>query len=167
MILIALGMLVMTTIAGCDSDDDPMTASSATPTTLTVQQTVNRFRACLSDGGIQIPPISFGPDDRPIFDDLVRLDISDPAVRNTITGCVGPLAQRGLLDLSVDPALREAVVADLRQFAQCMRDQGISGFPDPEPQYDGSGSAFPADAVPRGTDGFQAAVNTCSGGGGG
>lgn len=162
-LVLFVGVGLMMVLTACEPGPETVTTlDTRTTTTLTARETVDGFRACLAEGGVNIPPIRFGPDDRPIFDAVARLGTSDPAVSQLLTACVGPLAERGLLELDADPALRTAVMSDLRVFAQCMRDQGIGRFPDPVEDYDGSGAAFPPDAIPRNADGFQAAVSACT-----
>lgn len=163
--ILAMCIIALGSLSACESDSATVTTLEQTPTTLTARETASAFRECLNEAGVGIPPIRFGPDDRPIFDAVATLDTSEPSVREALTGCVGPLAQRGLLEMQTDPALRDAVVDDLTAFGQCMRDQGIANFPNPVEGYDGSGAAFPSDSIPRDADGYQGAVGTCRDGG--
>jgi len=75
------------------------------------------------------------------------------------TGCANPPAGTGTSD---DPGNANAVHAQAVRFAECMRDNGVSGFPDP----DASG-ALTIETVANGTSidtdspQFQRAISAC------
>jgi hypothetical protein len=72
------------------------------------------------------------------------------------------IVANGALDLSADPELAEAVKAQLLAFSACMRSQGVEGFPDPPPDFDGTTPPFPLAAIPSGDPEFGAAVDACA-----
>ncbi len=170
--MIALALLA----AGACSprDDGPSGPASSTTTATTVVTTstttrptagaaVAAFAACMDGAGVPIPDVRLDATSAPLLGDLLAdLDPADPVVREALTACAGPLAASGLLDVATDPELRRAVVDRLGAYAHCMRREGIAGFPDPVPGFDGSGTPFPPEQVPSGSVGFDEAATVCA-----
>lgn len=134
--LAALGAAAVLALAGCTSGQDDGIASAggardgAAPSTARVsdEERARQFVDCMRDNGIDLPdPV---PDDDGGFDFGMAdagVDLQDPAFQEAIQACRDELPGGGQVDLD-DPELQ----AQLREFAQCMRDKGID-MPDPEP----------------------------------
>jgi hypothetical protein len=83
------------------------------------------------------------------------VDPADPAVKEALSACQGLLPAGGRGDPS--DADLDVYVA----FAQCMRDNGLPDFPDPQP---GSpGGLFAGAGVDRDDPAFQQAAQHCQG----
>jgi hypothetical protein len=124
-------------------------------------EAIAAFRDCLAQHGVDPPELTVGSDGSV---ELSALAASDLAEQPSVLGlCGSPLVEAGLLDLSARPELVAAVLADLQAFAECMREQGVEGFPDPLPDFSGLGSAFDRDRVPFGSEGYAGAYEECSG----
>lgn len=136
--------------------------TSTTPAAASLEETALRFTACMREEGIDIPDISIGADGRPILGDLAgEIDTSSDAFQAALTACSPILTESGALDLSADPELQAAVQDQLQQFSECMRTEGVDGFPDPTPGFTGLGSPFPLAEIPLNDPGFQTALEAC------
>lgn len=135
-------------------------------TTTTVPDTadaVAAFVSCMAAQGVEVPEVELDATGAPILGDLIgSLDPDDPTVRSALTACAEPLAAAGALDVATDPELRRAVVTRLEDYSACMRREGIDGFPDPLPGFDGSGAPYPPEQVPSSSNGFDEAAATCA-----
>jgi hypothetical protein len=90
---------------------------------------------------------------------MADLDFADGEVLAALGECAPLIA--GALDTSSDPALETLVRSNLEQFAQCVRDQGVTEFPDPVRRFDGVGDPFPQSRVPWTDPDLPAAVIVC------
>ncbi len=111
---------------------------------------------------ISIPDVRLDAAARPVLDDLAAaVDTSSQKFRNALAACAVILLSAGALDLRGDPELRAAILEDLAVFAACARAEGLVDFPDPDPSFDGTGTAFAVDAVPVGASNYQQVVEMC------
>ncbi|MEX2279059.1 MAG: hypothetical protein WEA76_03115, partial [Acidimicrobiia bacterium] len=85
------------------------------------------------------------------------LDTTDPTVRAAVVECAPLLGESSVVDLAVDPEVRVLVAERLGAFAECMRAEGISDFPDPAPDF----STTPFPIVPSEAPGFDDALAIC------
>jgi hypothetical protein len=116
----------------------------------------------MREQGIDLPDVELDAQDRPALGDLLGdIDTATVEFRGAIATCSSILTQAGVLDLSGDPELRAVVVEQLASFADCMRNEGISGFPEPDPDFDGVGSPFPLELIPINDPGFADATLAC------
>jgi hypothetical protein len=74
----------------------------------------------------------------------------------TTTGAPPTSEPAGSATAGSEPA---AAGPDLQAYSQCMRDNGIANFPDPDPST--GGIAIDADAVGMGTPQYEAAEEAC------
>jgi hypothetical protein len=129
---------------------------------LGIEQATLKFGSCMRSQGVDTPDIRLDAQGRPILDDLRSgVDTSSVEFRRALTECASILTGAGALDLRRDPELQTVIVGQLGAFAECVRSQGIEGFPDPDPAFSGVGSPFPSDEVPFTDPGFDAAIATC------
>lgn len=137
------------------------TLPPTTTTTLTLEEGLEAYRNCLLDQGVPIDEIRVDGLGRPrLAIAMEGLDYGDSKVLDALDICA-PELSAGALDLGPDPALQRLVVVRLETFAACMRDRGISSFPDPIAGFDGVGSPFPAGRVPWADPGLVDAVTGC------
>ena len=123
------------------------------------------LHACLRDRGIEVPDVPVDADGRPILSaDLVEgVDTQSPEFTAAFAACVPLLTAASPVDLGADPELQAVVIDSLRRFSACMRDNGVEGFPDPAPGWDGNGSPYPvADAFDTADPDVDAALEECS-----
>ncbi|MFO7547741.1 MAG: hypothetical protein R6X29_02545 [Acidimicrobiia bacterium] len=153
---------------GIPGSDDLASTTSTTvvETTTTVpaslEETALRFTACMREQGIEIPDIAIGPDGRPLLGDLTgELDPASPEFQDALAVCSPILTEAGALDLSADPELQAVIQDQLQAFAACMRDEGVSRFPDPTPGFTGVGSPFPLAELPLDDPAFEPALQVC------
>lgn len=150
-----------------DSGDLAGTTTSLPATTTTtapagLEETALRFTACMREEGVDIPDVTIGADGRPVLAGLAEeIDTSSDEFQAALTTCSPILAESGALDLSADPELQAVVQDQLQSFSECMRDEGVTGFPDPLPGFTGVGSPFNLAQLPLDDPGFQAAIEVC------
>jgi hypothetical protein len=138
----------------------PDPSSPTTAATISGAEAIAAFRECLVQHGVDAPELTVGSDGSLELSTLVAADLAgQPSVLGL---CGSSIVEAGLLDLSGEPELAAAVLADLQAFAECMREEGIDGFPDPLPTFTGIGSAFDRDEVPFGHERYAAAYSACS-----
>ncbi|HEX6352676.1 hypothetical protein [Actinophytocola sp.] len=154
----AFAALVALALAGCSSgqSEEIPSAGGAATTSNTKQasdeEQAQEFVDCMRDNGIDLPDPE--PDGNGGFDFGMAdadVDRTSPAFREAIQACRDKLPGGGDLDLD-DPELQE----QLREFAQCMRDNGVD-VPDPEP---GGGFGGFADIDPN-DPAVRAALEAC------
>lgn len=140
---------------------DLTTTGTATTTTPGVEEALGSFRECLDAEGVQIPRVGLNGLGRPrMADALSGLDLSDRQVLDALESC-GHHLSSGSLDLRVDPELARLVRETLREFAECVRLEGVADYPDPIPGFDGVGSPFPVEDIPWSEPDLTAAVENC------
>ena len=140
-------------------DDD--SAAMTTTTRLDSDEAVLEVTRCMRDRGIDVPDIGITADGqldlRP--GDLVGIDVESEAFREAFTSCIAVFQLSGGFDVSLDPELEALFQDQLQEFSQCMRENGVTDFPDPQT---GSGTPYPLTAFADFADpAFQAALETC------
>ncbi len=171
-----VGFLLLA-IAACGGDDEGATTTSegvaslqdqgdggisttAAPR-LSFEEAALEFTACLRDAGIEVPDVQFGPNGQPLLDpgSLQGLDVGSTEFQSAFAGCLPIIQNAGVLERELDPE-QEALVQDrLQEFAQCMRDNGVPDFPDPDPS---SSISFPLSAFADfQSEDFQSALEVC------
>ena len=123
-----------------------------------------QFTACMRGLGIDLPDIHVDADGQPILstDVLEGIDTQSSEFNTAFLSCVPILAESAPVQIGSDPELQAVVQDTLRDFSQCMRQNGVEAFPDPAPGYDGSGSPYPLTALDTGDDDVDAAFEECS-----
>ena len=173
-------LAILMVIAACGGDDDSADEPQVVETVASLQETEPQeeeltrpqfeeglllFTACMRDQGVEVPDIPVDPDGRPILSaDLVeRIDTESPEFALAFAGCVPLLTAASPVELGADPELQAVVIDSLRRFSVCMRHNGVEGFPDPAPGWDGNGSPYPvADAFDTSDPNVDAALEECS-----
>jgi hypothetical protein len=160
-------VLVLGVTGGCGSggDDGAEVASAGKPTTSagasasrgtgSEKDGLLRYAQCMRDNGIADFP---DPDFQ--SDGGVSLNMpagTDPKLVDAAQQKCKTLLPNGGEDAKVDPKVTE----QLRKYSKCMRDNGITNFPDPSP---GGGLKINNDQLGISTDDpkYKAAVETCS-----
>ena len=166
-VLVAL-VLVAFVLAGvaCNLSPETPSVTTSTPTTttvpLTAQQAVVAFQSCLNDRGFAVPEVPLDDGGRPDLSLLAdSIDQSSEEWREALASCAAVIVANGALDLAAVPDLAEAVRAQLLAFSACMRSQGVEGFPDPAPDFDGTTPPFPLDSVPSDDPELGPAAEAC------
>ncbi len=158
-------VLMLAVLTACDSSTVVTTTTSVPSTTTSIageDEGTRRFRECLALNGIGIAPIETDGTGRPRLDLAVEgLDMSDPEVSGAVAACSAELGS-GALDLSTDDLLRQVVIGQLEEFSVCMRERGIENFPDPEPGFNGVGSAYSVAEIPYSDPALAAVAEVCS-----
>jgi hypothetical protein len=159
--LTVLGGALLLALAGCSSAGGDGIASaggtsSAAQGTAQVsdEEQAREFAKCMRDHGIDLPDPQ--PDGNGGFDwgaGMAGVDFNDPAFQEAINACRDKLPGGGREVLD-DPEVQ----AQLQEFAQCMRDNGMTDFPDPDPEG-GFGGAFAE--LDRNSPEFQSALDAC------
>lgn len=167
--LTVLGLALTGCLAGAGgpSPTDPhgfqltTTLPPVTTTTLSVDEGVEAYRSCLSDEGVTLGPVRFDTMGRPRMAEAVAvLDLGDRSVIDALETC-GHLIASGPLDLTTDPELADRVREQLAGFAECIRLEGVAGYPDPVSDFDGVGSPYPISRIPWSDPDLPSAVDTC------
>ena len=129
------GLLVALCVAGCGSTDGgdgvasaggaSSSASSAAPNADSEREQGLKFAQCMRDNGVpEFPDPKFGDDGG------VSLDLPEGVDKATVDAAqekCKPYMPNGGEPGKADPE----VVAQLRVYSQCMRDNGVPNFPDP------------------------------------
>lgn len=137
------------------------TIPSTTTTTVVPVNAVDDFQFCLAEGGIEVGEVVLDAFGRPRLDlALADVDLTDPTNSELVATCSSVLSF-GALDLSDTPLLRSQVVEILAAFSVCVRSQGVDGFPDPVPGFNGIGGPYPLAEIPYGDPDFQTALTIC------
>jgi len=113
-----------------------------------------KFAACMRDNGVPDFPDP-GPDGQFDLDQFRDTDLDQQKVQAAMDAC-RDLAPNGGQLLQLDAAQQE----QLRQFAQCMRDNGID-MPDPDPNTGGLGLGAGGQSFDRNDPAFQKAMQAC------
>jgi hypothetical protein len=135
-----LGALAL--VAACSSSSSDETAPAAD------QEQALQYAQCIRENGVPDFPDP-GPDGR--FSEGEH-DQDDPALRAAQEAC-RDLAPGGEHENFGDPAF----VEQARQFAQCMRDNGVPDFPDPDADGRFRGRSHELQGDPS----FRAAMESC------
>ena len=162
----ALAVAFSTTTA-CTAPRDLPSATTPVPSTtttpLTREEAVFLFHSCLTDQGLIVPEIPVDENGRPDLSALADATRQDPDVwQEALTNCAAVVVANGVLDLSADPRLAEAVRGRLLAFSACMRSRGVEDFPDPPPDFDGTAPPFPVSAVPVSDPDLSKAAEACA-----
>jgi hypothetical protein len=151
---IALGLLLALAAGGCGrakNDNGVATANGSSGATQSAAAGNDREKAlkyaqCMREHDIDVPD----PDENGVLklpgvvDDTKKLDAAMQACK--------PLLPNGGEAKKPDPQQMEK----LRQFAKCMRDNGVKNFPDPD-----ANTGIKADAVDPNDPTFKKAQETC------
>jgi hypothetical protein len=155
-------------LGGCSPSSVPATSTTttteATTTTTTVPtpaEAAAAFAFCMRSEGIDLPDIPLDTQGLPDLSAVVDLmDTSSAAVRTAVATCAPILTSAQAINLLSDPELLAVVIEQLHRFSGCMRDGGVEGFPDPRPEFSGTGSAYP-ESVPVDDPLFEQALAAC------
>lgn len=166
-------LITALTLAGCvsaadgPSPTDPLSVTTTTiipttTTTVTLEEGLANYQSCLSDLGVDIGDIELDGLGRPLLARaMADLDFGDREILEALDSC-GPELSTGALDLGPDPELRDLVLSSLEEFAECLRRQGVVGFPNPRVGFNGLGAPFPVDEIPWTDADLPDAVTVCS-----
>ena len=147
--MIALALTAACNLSAADAPTVTTVPTTTTTMPLTGEQAAVAFHSCLADHGFVVPDLPLDDDGRPDLSVLTEsVDQSSPAWTQALTSCAALLVTNGALDLSAVPELADAVRVQLLTFSVCMRSQGVEGFPDPPPDFDGTTPPFPLASIP-------------------
>jgi len=123
-----------------------------------------QFTSCMRAEGIDLPDIQVNADGQPILSTevLENVDTQSSEFSLAFLKCVPILAESSPVQIGADPELQAAVQDTLRDFSQCMRENGVERFPDPAPGFDGSGSPYPLTAFDMSDPDVDAAFEACN-----
>jgi hypothetical protein len=136
------GALVLVTALGSSSSNETTTAADP-------QQAALAYAQCIRDNGVPDFP---DPDANGGFSGLAHEQQSNPKFQAALQACRA-LAPGGEHENFGDPAF----VKQARAFAQCMRDNGVPDFPDPDPSGRFRGAGHELQGDPK----FQVAFEAC------
>lgn len=165
----ALAFVVVLAACGGGDDDSESVASlddgadrvSTTIGRIPVDEALLEFSECMRDNGVDLPDIAIGPDGAPLIDpDLIEeLDVGSPEFSSAFTTCLPIMASAEGFQQTADPEEIARNQDQLVALSQCMRDEGIDDFPDPD--FD-SIIPYPLSLADRFDDPeFDAAVEVC------
>jgi hypothetical protein len=169
--LLALAIALIAAACGGDGDDtaddgvlslqdtDDTTVTSTTR--LAADEAVLEVTRCMRERGIDVPDIGVTADGqldlRP--EDLTGIDVESEDFQEAFTSCVAVFQLSGGFDVSLDPELEALFQDQLQEFSQCMRDNNVPDFPDPQT---GAGTPYPLTAFADFNDPtFQEALEIC------
>ncbi len=136
------------------------TTVSETVTTVGAVEGAELFRECMSDRGVDIGPVTIDAEGRPRLDIAMRdVDLTSAETVDALDACSMHLVT-GALAMG-DSVVREAVIARLGDFSECMRERGVPEFPDPVAGFHGIGFPFPVNEVPFEDPDLAGAVEVC------
>ena len=140
---------------------DEQSDSVTTTTRLSADEAVLEVTRCMRDRGLEVPDIGVTADGqldlRP--DALVNVDLESNEFQEAFTSCIAVFQLSGGFDVSLDPELEAMFQDQLQEFSQCMRDNGVVDFPDPQT---GSGTPYPLSAfLGFGDATFEDAIEQC------
>ena len=165
-VLLALAVSACVSTADGPSATDPLSVTTTTTlptttTTVTLEEGLDNYEECLAGRGVSIGQIELDGLGRPrMARAMSGLDFGDPDVLEALDEC-GPELSTGALDLGSDPVLREQVQSHLEELAECLRRQGVAGYPDPVSGFSGVGSPFPMSQIPWADPDLAEAVMVC------
>lgn len=161
--LTALGAALLLALTGCSSAQGDGIASAGGTQSATQgaeqvsdEEQAREFAECMRDHGVDLPDPA--PDGNGGFDWGIGesgVDLNDPDFQEAINACRDKLPGGGDREVLDDPEVQ----AQLREFAQCMRDNGVADFPDPDPNG-GFGGALTELMDPDSPE-FQKAMDAC------
>jgi len=169
-LLAALLIALLAAACGGDSDaeedgvltlQDEETGSVTTTTRLSADEAVLEVTRCMRDRGLEVPDIGVTADGQLDLnpDDLIGIDLESDEFQEAFTSCIAVFQLSGGFDVSLDPELEALFQDQLQEFSQCMRDNGVVDFPDPQT---GSGTPYPLSAfLGFGDPTFEEAIETC------
>lgn len=161
-------LVLCTAIVGCSPASTGATTTvvtaettipATTTTTLSPPAARAAFVSCLADAGIEIPAEAFDSAGAPRLGMVAEsLDTTAAAVQAAVTECAPLLSAAQAADLAADPEVRILVMEQLAAFTQCMRDQGVADFPDPDSEAE---APYPTDRIPFSAPGYDDALAAC------
>ncbi|MBL7495774.1 hypothetical protein I6A84_37760 [Frankia sp. CNm7] len=151
--VVAAGLgVVAVLLAGCGSGGDAAAAPGAGVLATATTSPALTYAECMRDHGVDMadPDPSTGV---PQFG--AGVDPAEPAVQQALAAC------QDLLPAGIREEPTEADLDVYVSFAQCMRANGLPGFPDPQPGA--AGGLFAGADVDRDDPAFQQAAQRCQG----
>jgi hypothetical protein len=142
-------------------DEQPQGGSTTTTARVPFEEAALQFTACLRDQGIDVPDVQFGPNGQPIIDPslIEDIDVGSADFTRAASTCLPIIQNAGVLEQELDPEQAAIIQDQLQEFSECMRENGITDFPDPDPT---SVTSFPLSAFADFQDeDFQAALEVC------
>ena len=110
---------------------DENTVSTTIFDEVTFEEGVLNFAQCMREEGINFPDPTFDIDGNPQFDNV---DVeNEEEFEEAFTNCEDILRNALPEQFDLDPEVEAALVDASLEFSQCMREEGISNFPDPTP----------------------------------
>lgn len=110
---------------------DENTVSTTIFDEVTFEEGVLDFAQCMREEGIDFPDPTFDIDGNPQFDNV---DVeNEDEFEEAFTNCEDILRNALPEQFDLDPEVEAALVDASLEFSQCMREEGISNFPDPTP----------------------------------
>ncbi len=108
-------------------------ASTTTIARLAPDEALLAFSACMRENGIELPDIAIGPNGAPLLDPSLidDIDVQSDEFTEAFTSCLPIIAASGAFQQTTDPEELAEQRDQLVSFSQCMRDEGIEDFPDP------------------------------------
>lgn len=162
-------LVVVAVVAACgggEATDDGVVSidggeDATTSTRLSTDEALLEVTRCMRDNGIEVPDIGITADGQLDLapEDMEGVDLEDEEFQAVVASCLGAFRSSVGFDVSLDPELDAAYQDQLMEFSQCMRDNGITDFPDPQA---GAGTPYPLSAwADFGEPEFQDAVEVC------
>lgn len=167
-----MGVAIVLVVASCGGDDngaddgvlslqDDDGAAVSTTSRIAADEAVLEMTQCMRDKGLEVPDIGITADGqldlRP--EDFDTIDVDSDEFQEAFTSCIAIFQLSGGFDVALDPELEALFQDQLQDFSQCMRDNGVPDFPDPQT---GTGTPYPLTAFADFNDStFQDALEDC------
>lgn len=168
-LLLALALAALLP-AACGDDDEPEEevaslsgedGGEAGDRRQGIEDALLDFTQCLRDEGVDVPDVQLDASGAPIIrpEDVAGIDLESPEVQAAADACLPILTDAGAFSFADDPELQALLQDSLREFAVCMREEGIADFPDPSTA---AAIPFPLSAFADYAEpGFQDALDVC------
>jgi hypothetical protein len=166
--LVVAAPLLVLGIAGCaknSADDGIATVGgpngvAATQSALTDEEKLRQFAQCMRDNGVDMPDPQTDGGGRIRIDRGQLGNIDREKAMAAMEKCRSLMPNGG-----ARPQLSAEDQEKLREFAQCMRDNGVPDFPDPDPNAGGFGimGGGPGGRLDPDNPAVQKAMETCQG----
>lgn len=147
-----LALTLALTACGSDGRKDSTSNSAADP-----QEAGRRYAQCMRANGVPDFP---DPEPNGEFRGAGHEQQDDPTFRDASEAC-RDLAPGGEHERAADPATLE----QMRAFSQCMRDNGVPDYPDPDPDGQLRGAGHEQQDDPTFRDAMEACRGELPGGG--
>lgn len=151
-----VSILIALALIGSACTGESASTSAAPPTTqatTTSTEALPDLASCMADEGLALGELSYTEDGEALLDRifLADNDLTDPSVKEALDVCFERLQDAGIrVRVAYGPLVLQEIVDQLTAYSECMRENGVDGWPDPIEDFDGSQIPFPMGGMAAG-----------------